>query len=154
MVSPFGQRKVKSLAGQFIARLWSFRGITGELVRFTVCSMPFRYEDSLKMLLLKCYLNRYSEEMLQAHARYVYLEVNRILDVRDECYFNKELELLQAHARFKYLEVNCVFDVRDDGFRALLCPNTPTDLVHYNKGAIRRLVSLCHASCCLYFIFY
>ena len=100
------------------------------------------------MLLLKCYLNRYSEEMLQAHARYVYLEVNRILDVRDECYFNKELELLQAHARFKYLEVNCVFDVRDDGFRALLCPNRPTDLVHYNKGAMRTVVSLYHASCC------
>ena len=117
LLSSLGQERVDSLVGRFVSRLLSFRGVAGGLVRFTVSSMPFRYEDSLELLLLKCYFNRFLKKMLESHSRYEYLEVNGIFDVGGEC------------------------------FRGLLCPNSSTDFVHYNKGTMRRVVSLYHTHC-------
>ena len=107
MLSPLGQGSVKSLVAQFVSRLLSFRGIAGGLLNLQLVPCPSGMK-TMKMLLLKCYFNRFLDKMLQAHARY------------------------------EYLEINGIFDVGDEGFRGLLCPNRPDDLVHYNKGTMRR----------------
>ena len=73
---------------------------------------------TMKMLLLKCYFNRFLDKMLQAHARY------------------------------EYLEVNGIFDVGDEGFRASLFHNRPDDLVHYNKGIHTLQIELLRSSRC------